>query len=94
MCKEIMVFVLGDIIDHLCDVFRWAGGEVGRGESESTVCPSIIRLEVNGHFLFPLPALTKVQAVHTDEPVRAGDHFHQQGQLWVRKWRENTVSSD
>lgn len=66
---------------HFCDVFLRARGEVGRRESESAVRPCIIRLEVNGHFLFPLAALAKVQAIHTDKPVGAGDHLHHQGQL-------------
>lgn len=66
---------------HLCDVFLGAGGEVGRGESESTVGPCIVRLEVNGHFLFPPAALAEVKAVHTNEPVGAGDHLHHQRQL-------------
>lgn len=42
------------------DVFRGAGGEVWRGESESTVCPSIVRLKVDGHLLFPLAPITEV----------------------------------
>lgn len=70
---------------NLCDVFWGAGWEVGRGEGESTVCPRIIRLEVDAHFLFPLVTLTKIQAVHTHKPVRAGDHLHHQGQLLVKE---------
>lgn len=66
---------------HLSDVFAGVGGEVGRGESETAVGAGIIRVEVNGHFLFPLVALTQVYAVHPDEPVRAWDHLHQHGQL-------------
>lgn len=78
---------------HLRDVFRGASGEVGRGESESTVCSCVIRLEVNGHSLFPPVAFTEVKAVHTDEPVGAGDHLHHQGQLPIRE-RETELTSN
>lgn len=64
----------------LCDVFSGACAEVRRRESESIVCPCIIRIEVNGHFLFPLAALAEVYAVHTNKPVGAGDYLHHQGQ--------------
>lgn len=83
--ERMIVFVLVKTAKgHLCDVFYGAGGEVGRGESESTVCPCIIRLQVKGHLLFPPATLTKVEAVHTDKPIGAGDHLHHQGQLLIR----------
>lgn len=72
--------MVGHLRCDLCDVFLGDGGEVWRRESESTVSPCIIRLEVNSHFLFPLAAFAEVKAVHTDKPVGAGDDLHHQGQ--------------
>lgn len=45
---------------YLCDVFSGASGEVRRRESESAVCPGVIRLEVDGYFLFPLIAIAEI----------------------------------
>lgn len=83
--EQMMDLYLNGAIDHLCNIFLGAGGEVGRGESESTVCPCIIRLEVKGHFLLPLVAITEVYAVHAYKPVGAGNHLHHQGQLSIRE---------
>lgn len=83
------VFV-NNVVSHLCDAFLGAGGEVWRGESKTTICPRVIRLEVKGHFLLPLATLTKVQAVNTDKPVGARDHLHHQGQLSIGQREEET----
>lgn len=70
---------------HLRDFFRWAGGEIWRGESETAVCACIVRLEVKGRLLFPPVALAQVHAVHPHKPVGTGNHLHHQGQLWIRQ---------
>lgn len=70
---------------HLRDFFRWAGGEIWRGESETAVCACVVRLEVKGRLLFPPVALAQVHAVHPHKPVGTGNHLHHQGQLWIRQ---------
>lgn len=78
---------------HLCDCLLGASGKVWRGESKAAICPRVIRMEVKGHFLFPLATLAKVQAVNADKPVWAWNHFHHHGQLLKREKTEFTECS-
>ena len=66
---------------HPRDVFRGDGRVVGRGEGEAAVGAGVKRLEVKGHFLFPLTALAEAEAVHANKPIRAWNHLHHQREL-------------
>lgn len=63
---------------HLCNLVLWEGLEVWRREGEPAVSSCIVREKIQRHILFPLVAVTQVNALHAHKPVWARNETYEE----------------